>query len=106
MITLDNLKQIVEAMQDLVSDLGCINWVTYDINRHNFLTLGNNLAIWIVPVWYETGFNDDNILKYTSEDGTTEAPMKCVLMDSRDKVTYYNPSTKLETFYHLIQTRV
>lgn len=106
MITLDNLEQLVTTMQDLASDLGCINWVTYDSNRHNFVPLGDDLAIQLVPLWYKTGFNDRSILNYAREDGTTKAPMKCVLTDSRDGLTYYNPSTELETFYHLIQTRV
>ena len=105
MITLDSLKQVATTMQKLASDLGCINWVRYDSNRHNFLPVGDNLTIQLVPVWYKTGFNDGNILQYTDDKGTTRAPMKCVLTDSQDGLTYYNPSTELDTFYHLMQKR-
>lgn len=105
MITLDNLKQLVTTMQQLASDLGWINWVHYEANRHNFVPVGDDLCIQLVPVWYPTGFNDENILQYTNDEGTTKAPMKCVLTDSKEGLTHYNPSTELDTFYYLMQKR-
>lgn len=106
MITLDELKQRVQTMQQLAESIGEVDWVHYKPNRTNFQILGDNLFLQLVPMYYDTGYQVASILDYVKDNKVGNVPLKvtCTRI-THGTLCYYNPSNTLElkAFYSLVQ---
>ena len=106
MITLEELKQRVQTMQQLAESIGEVDWVHYKPNQDNFQVLGDNLFLQLVPTYYDTGYQVGNILDYVKDNKVGNIPLKVTCTyDDHGTLHYYNPSDtlELEAFYSLTQ---
>jgi len=106
MITLQELQQRVQTMQQLAESLGKVDWVHYETNRDNFQVLGDSLFLQLVPTYYDTGYQVGDILEYVKDNQVGNVPLKvtCTYND-QGTLRYYNPNNtlELEAFYMLVQ---
>lgn len=106
MITLQELQQRVQTMQQLAESLGKVDWVHYESNRSNFQVLGDNLFLQLVPTYYDTGYQVNDILEYVKDNQVGNVPLKVTCTyDDHGILRYYNPNSTLdlEAFYGLVQ---